>query len=1102
MIKFLYGQYGSGKTTSILESIKKDTENKIHTFLIVPDQEAVQSEKNTLLLLPDDAQLELEVLSFSRLYNRVCRQYGGLAYRYVTKPIRRLLMWQNMRELSPILEEYNSVSDKDNSVCDLMLSAISECKASAISPNDLEATARKLPQNSPLAKRLRDLALIYSSFDRLVSESYSDSSDDISRLYDKLKEHNFFEGANVYIDSFTSFTGAEHRVIERIFATAKNVTVSVPIPSPDSNEISHMSIKSSEKRLIESAARHGGHSTLILNENKRTNSKTLSFLASNLWNQNISDDEKPLNDGSFIAEICDTHYAEAEAVSNTILELLRSGERCRDMLVLMRDPERYKGIIEPAFEKNDIPYYFSDKTDLNSLPPVKLLFSALRIKQYNWQRNDVITHIKTGMYDIDVRSSDLFEEYVNTWNIKGKRFCEDEDWTMNPDGFAEVISPRGKNILSAANSVRRILQRNLEAFFILLDAAEYVPDMCRAVYKYFTDIELEKHLDDLAAAEANRGNIKGAKELSSIYGIMLETLADIASALPDTSVSTDEFALILKTVFNETEIGTIPTSVDEVMIGSAATLRAANPKYTFVMGLCEGIFPAIVNDKGVFSSLDRATLNNLGLELSSDLDTRSSDELMFATRAFASPSHKLHIYTAASELNGKSLDPSLPFNRAISLIKNYTPHRYSANDLEYLVGSAKTAASHMRVLRDSAEGNALKIALYDFMPDVKRRSELPVSQGELVLSESTVDRSLGKNVTTFSSSRFESYVNCPMSYYCNYVLRLREKVNSDFLSSDMGTFVHAILEKLIYFATTPNEQGELPTDSEITQMTENEVLLYIERICPRELKQSKKLSHVYRRLKNLALLMVRNIAKEFSQSDFVPRFFELSIDGKSNNPPPLDFVHDDGYKFSFVGKIDRVDVYKDPDDGKTYVRVIDYKTGTKNFSLDDVEHGINTQMLLYLFMLCNASDSCFCNELGLNEGELPIPAGVMYLSANVPTLQQLYKKDEEDIRSEAEGELKRSGLLLSDEKILTAMNHELSKRFLAGIYQKKDGELTGDALTSAEEFKDLYSQISETIMKITTELRHGFAGATPLRYGDHDPCEYCKMKPICRKEND
>ena len=1098
MINFVYGTYGSGKSSYILNCIKKDIEAGQHIFLIVPDQEAVQTERATLYALPNSAQLNLEVVSFSRLYNRLCREYGGLEYRYITPPIRHLLMWQNLRELTGLLEEFKDTSERDSSICDVLLSTISELKASAITPDMLERTAQKIENDPSLSARLRDIALIYTSYDRLVSESYSDSSDDLARLYDILKKEHFFKGKSVYIDSFTSFTAAEHRIIERLFADADNVTVSIPIPHPDFNDISVKSIKNSQSRLLHSARMHGEINNVILSKNKRALSPSLGFVAENLWRLDLNDEHnKIFNDGSITVEICDTPYAEAEAVSNRILELLREGERCKDMLVLMRSPDKYKGIIEPAFEKNGIPYYFAQKTDLNSIPPVKLLFSALRIRQYNWQKNDIISHVKTGLYPISKRSCDLFEEYVNTWNIRGKQFTDTEGWTMNPDGYSDKLSERGKDILISANEVRQKLISTLEKFFIMLDSSESIADMCRAVYGYFTDIDLEATLNELALTESERGNLKSAKELKAIYGIMLNTLADIAAALPDTEVTVDEFALILKTVFDRTEVGTIPTSVDEVTVGSAATLRASNPKYTFVMGLCEGEFPLSINDSGLFTSTDRSRLTELGIELASDSDTKASDELMYAHRAFASPSCGLFVSTYVSEFSGQSKNPSICFNRLLSLFKDYKPHRYSGNDLHYTVGAPRTAVSHINTVENDEEREALKIAVTEHIANAKRVSELPISAGEYTLDSRTVDRVFG-TTARFSSTKFENYISCPFSYYCTHVLDLREKINSDFLSSDMGNFVHKILEEMVGFATTPNSDGELPTDEEITQKTENAVLEYIEKISPSELKRSQKLSHVYRRLKDLALLMVRNIASEFKNSDFVPEFFELSIDGKGNNPPPMEFILNDGFKLSFTGKIDRVDIYKNGE--RIYVRVIDYKTGTKVFSLDDVEHGINTQMLLYLFMLCKTPDTAFCKELGLSDGDTPIPAGVMYLSANLPTIQSLARESEDKIKEKAEDSLKRSGLLLGSEEILTAMNHQLSKKVLAGVYKKKSGELTGDALTSAEEFEDLYRQITDTVEKISVRLKNGDAGATPLRYGKKDPCSYCKMKSVCRKD--
>ncbi|MBE6545826.1 MAG: hypothetical protein E7668_00100 [Ruminococcaceae bacterium] len=1094
MITFLFGAYGSGKTHAILDAIERDTQAGISCFLIVPEQETVQAEHAALRRLPSSAQLNLEVLNFSRLYNRVCREYGGLSYRYITPPIRHLLMWQNLRELAPLLEEYGTSATQDPSLCDILLAAQKECKASSISPDELETAASRLEENDPLRKRLRDLSLIFASFDRLVAEQYSDSADDLARLYEILQKERFFRNTRVYIDSFSSFTAVEHRIIERMFAQAEQVTVTVPLPHPECNDISAVGVRRSLEQLIRSAERNGGYSNKLLTHAHRFASPSLAYLSRQLWRTDAPPHSLP-NDGSIRLELCDTPYAEAEAAAARVLELLRQGERCRDIVVLMRDPEQYRGILEPAFEKNDIPYFFSSKTDLCTLPPVKLLLSALRIKQYHWQRNDIISHVKTGLYDLPDRSVDLFEDYVDTWKLCGDRFTNGA-WTMNPDGFAEELSERGKEILSAANEVREKLVGILERFFIRLEAATTVPEQCKAIYAYLTELDLEKRLEEMALTELERGNRKEAMELRGLFETILNTLADIAAALPEEELDTESLSAVLRMVFGKTQIGSIPTSVDEVMLGSAAMHRASDPKYVLILGLCEGSFPAAVNDTGLFSRGDRSALSALGIELSSDTDTRASDELMYVHRAFSAPSHGLFLYTCAAEASGKSRTPSLPFNRVRALFPDLIPHRYSGHDLRYSVGGPKSAVAHLRPLVQTAEGAALKEALKEHLPASLSlsvaRSNDPICRVEPSLADSTVGRSI-----RFSSSRFETYVSCPFQYYCTYVLGLRERKKAAFRSSDMGSFIHYILEQLLRFAIQRDENGELPSDEELIRRAEKTVAEYIGRICPAELRSSKRLRHLYSRLKRLALLMVRNIVEEFSGSEFEPAFFELVTNGKDGNPSPMELLTETGGRITFSGIIDRVDVLHK--NGETFLRVVDYKTGAKAFSAEDVRHGINIQMLLYLFTLCRNTNSDFAKRLSLADGQAPVPAGVIYLSAAIPVIQAEEYDREDAVLEKASDSLKRSGLLLNEEAILRAMSAELSPKFLAGIKKNKDGSLVGDALSDRARFDALYEQIKTTVETITEELRGGVADAAPNPHVKRDLCGTCKMKPICRR---
>ena len=160
MIHFIYGASGSGKTHTVFKYIQSDLTSDKKVFLIVPEQETVAIEREAVSRFPTSAQLKLEVLNFSRLCNTVFRKYGGLSYNFATKPQKSLIMWNTLRELSPVLEEYRAGEVYDFSLTQKMLSAVAELKAYCISPTKLEAACNQIEQNSELYKKLRDISLV------------------------------------------------------------------------------------------------------------------------------------------------------------------------------------------------------------------------------------------------------------------------------------------------------------------------------------------------------------------------------------------------------------------------------------------------------------------------------------------------------------------------------------------------------------------------------------------------------------------------------------------------------------------------------------------------------------------------------------------------------------------------------------------------------------------------------------------------------------------------------------------------------------------------------------------------------------------------------
>ena len=1088
MIRFIYGNHGYGKTDRILNMIQQDTQSEKRVFLIVPDQEALQAERLTLSALPPSSQLKLEVLSFSRLYNRVCREYGNICYSYITKPIRYLLMWRTLKELKASFEVLGTATKKDIALEDMLISTINELKINGTTPKMLEDASKKLYEGSPeLSAKVSDIAMLYEHFDSYVNEKFSDSADDLSRLCNVLDKHSFFRSTNVYIDSFTSFTPVQHKIIERIFKSADNVTVAIPVRKSNLTEMDSKSIRISEERLLSDARNICEPITEHLETPTTQKSKALEFLSQNIWRMNstpASDDI--LNDESIILEECDTPYSEAQAASAHIRALLASGARCKDIVIIARDAESYRGIIDQALEKSNIPFYFSSSFDIYSTAAIKFIISALRIKLYNWRKEDVISHVKCGLCNIEASDSYLFEEYINTWNINGAALFT-EEWAMHPDGFsAGELNERSKSILSAANRVRSEIVPALEKFFILLDAQENIGGMCKAIYSFVLESKLEEKLLEISKKYALRGDAKGAKENSQIYSIIINSLADIGSALDDKSASIEELISILKSVFDKTEINTIPTSIDEVTVGSANMLRTSNPKYAFILGLCEGEFPASVKDDGVFSSTDKTILSENGISFSSNNETRASDELMYVKRSFSTPTERLYLFTHVSEINGKKCFKSLAFSRAEALLKTKA-HKYDEADFNYLIPAPRNAAMSLRSINDKEKNATLRKALSPYVDGIERLSAQSIKTEDCAMTVSPI-------TATLSASSFEVYAKCPFNHFCKYTLKLREKKTSSFGADNVGTFIHAVLEKVIK-ALVPASRDSAPvTEEELIALTDSAVNEYLTSVCPSQLIISKRLKHLYSKLRKLSLLLARNIIKEFADSDFYPAAFELPVNSKNGIIAPLTVKLTSGTEIRFNGIVDRVDLYKK--DSTVYVRVTDYKTGTKKFKLDELSYGLNTQMLLYLYAICKNGSAFLSKSTQSDDITDVIPSGIIYLSSNISTLSRYDYESAEIIEADAEKELSRSGLLLDEKDVLLAMNHSANSKYLLGTKITEDSA-KGSSLASKEKFEDIFNELEKVIIKIADQLESGIINAHPLKV-QNSPCEYCTSKPICR----
>ena len=351
----------------------------------------------------------------------------------------------------------------------------------------------------------------------------------------------------------------------------------------------------------------------------------------------------------------------------------------------------------------------------------------------------------------------------------------------------------------------------------------------------------------------------------------------------------------------------------------------------------------------------------------------------------------------------------------------------------------------------------------------------PLGAEDCVLSPENAE-SLFPGRLSASYSRLEKFIKCRFAYFCDYELKLRDYEPVAFGAPDIGNFMHGVLEKTVKWIA---EGGDGDVGENIRRIA-GDYISEIFRMPPEMVP--KRLSHLFDYLCRSAEIFANRIKEELEASSFRPRDFELTVGREGEAVEPLCLESED-VSVELRGKIDRVDTYEDGD-GKLYVRVIDYKTGSKTFKIENVRLGLDTQMLLYLFSILENGKTRY--------GSDPIPAAVLYAGIKPPQTEMKIGED----TSAVENKVEASGLFLKDEAVLRAMDPMLKGEYIP----VKEGDLGKDKphLIGEGAFADLKKEVTEVILKYASEMKNGVACARPLEVGGTNPCEYCKMKAVCR----
>ena len=1080
MLRFILGKSGSGKSTETLKIAGELADNNLPIMLIVPDQSTFECEKTLLDVFGAKKAEKVLVFGFSRLCKYVFELTGNSADNVIDEGTRAVVMSLALEELT---EKLSLLSSKGNkSLVDVMLQTVSDLKKSSVTSNELRG-ASKLVEDETLKTKLNETALITDTFDALVSQSYIDPMDDLTRLNDILLKNNVLKDYTIIFDGFSGFTMQQLNVVRNLMrdCTATYFTLTLD-PLTDGSEEVFTTSQQTYKILKEYAKRDGVDIKvpIKLTDLHRFKNAELALLEQNIFRTHI----EPLE---IIPEnICVYNavdmYDECEYVARKIKYLvIEKGYLYSDISVICHDTEPYKGILSEILEKYEIPYFSDEHADIDVKPVIRLVNSIFRCLIYDFDREDVLALLKSGLTEFSVEEISLFENYLFVWNVSGSAFKN--EFVQNPKGYSEKFSDYDKDVLAKVENLRKSIVEPLTAFkenakdkngleisklfYALLEELK-VPDALRRMYA-----EFEKSDDKAVGTEQIR-----------IWNMFMSVLDKTAAVIGTKTMTIKCYYELLSLQISAMQLSDIPRTIDCVTITTAQRVRISKQKASFLIGCVDGIFPAIPHTSGIFSPFELKMLAMNEIELGDDFAALNNLEIFMAYSCMTSASEYISVSFYSSDITGTSYQPSEIVLQCTKVFKNICVNdkmdfdskkesmyalRPAFDTIAEMIGKGKKVPdSLLKVFSENSEYSAKLDSL------INAKNKVPLK----IFDKKNAEKLFGENLN-ISASQLEKFNLCRFSYFCNYGLNVRERLKAEINSMQYGTLVHYLLER--FFSEYSKEQYSSMSDDELFEIVNTYLLEYSVSYFGEEQTKSNSFKYRLKTILDNVIYLMKHIMLELSQSEFFVADCELKI---GEDIPSYTIVLPDGHKIAVCGSVDRVDIMQR--NGVSYLRVIDYKTGTKQFKLSDILYGINLQMLLYLHSIENSDSDKY--------GKVT-PAGILYMPATVPYISADSLKSIDKLPDELNKNLKMNGLLLKDTEIIHGMDKTDAATYIP-VKIKAGEPVSATSLATLEEFGKIFKKVDMLIAEMGKNIYDGNIEAKPLK-GGHDSCEYCPYDSVC-----
>lgn len=1097
---FVLGRAGAGKTHHCLDAITQAlaapaAETPRRLILLAPEQATFQLERALVERSPRGGFCEAEVLSFSRLAQRVLAEDRAAPELLNHRAADLLLRAVGMRNPTR-LKAFGGAIRTQGFYAQLG-QTVRALLREGTSPQEIAGASRNV-EDAALAARLAALAQIYAEFVSAVGDRRCVGDEMLARLRARLANWPPLRAARVWVDGFAGFTGQELETLVALGAGAAELTITLlmdpkaavvrnPLAQPTELGLfskTEQTYARLYRRFQDEGVQVGAPVLLQTAEAPRFEQREelLALEASLAGAPRRAAAGQRTDSATSVVRIvrCESPRDELRAAAQDIRRAVVAGKaHYRDFAVIARSLDRYAFDAVEVFRDHEIPYFIDRRRSIAAHSLVRASAAVSDIVRRDYPIEPVSALLRSELVPIERDARELLENFALRRGVSGRAA-----WWNARFGLADGSFP------TVVEQAREALAHGLEPLDELVGNERVAArDWARALAEAATRLDWARAVSRWADAAEREEDWETAGVHHGAWENWCTVLEEIHDVLGDELLSVHEFAALLVGALREETVGLTPPRLDQVLLTAIDRSRHPELPNAIVVGMNEGVFPAPVGADVLFSGRERGRLSQLGLNALRPAEEDAFVEPLLFYIAATRPAESLMLTYAEVGAEGAALAPSrfvkwvraaLPTVAEASFAELAQPVCLAEAGLAYL-GAAKTRATAADFW---PRWRALDINMCAGAADRRWRRLLRglAYQPQAHDVRSHVRRG-ADGAWEASASELVDFVACPYRHFAKYGLALEGERGPRAEAVDLGSRAHEILAAT-FGGSAADEFDKLTDEDWLKRLAAAEAAVdeRAERELPAPRQQASRLA-LGRFLRELVSVHVTRYRAGRTRPFVVEQVF-----GEPGGWPAMVAHAEDGVAARLHGKIDRVDVCEH--DGAKTLFVYDYKSSGAR-SIAPWLSGETLQLASY----AAAAEAWLRTQLDDEASRV----GGMWLAPLFPKEDNRNDVDELDRLHKMylpRGKFARSAAEMLDQGLGAGQQSRV-----VNLGRNKDGAFSarGDVVADPD-----LAAISETaramLASAAAEVRRGKISVAPLLENKTLACKHCPYKAVCRFE--